>query len=62
MRYAINDERVINAQLETQPKSLEYDDAAQSLRVQKIRGPPEERLPPNAKIPEEITHILSRQV
>jgi hypothetical protein len=23
---------------------------------------PEERLPPNAKIPEEITHTLSRQV
>jgi hypothetical protein len=54
----INDEGVTNTRLEARLKTLGYDDDnAKCLQgVRRIRGPPEERLPPNAKTPKEIIH------
>lgn len=54
----INEKGVTNAQFEAQLRKSGYSDPKSFQGVRRIRGPPENTLPPNAKTSKEIVRIL----
>jgi hypothetical protein len=54
----INDKGVTNAEFEARLRKLGYSDPKSFQGVRRIRGPPENKLPPNAKTSKEVVHIL----